>query len=1057
MNIKLIIIIPFITLLLGNEIQQEKVAINAEHIIDILKDCPTLVPNVQSDIVVSIPSVKSSLKSFHMFYSPVMPPSLIKKYPDIRTYTGMAIENPSERLSITVSNGEIKGMILGNNGTFFIDPVESNPNFYRISQTEKGISELPEISQCGFGDSIIREDGRETQSTRNFPSCVGEPEPCYSIGDTLVTFRFAGILTAEANNEISDGTVIGGLAWMNAIVNQVNLLWARELSFKLELIENSDVLIYTDDNPTPTDFTLYNMYDELPLVLNHLNETVGGGGYNGPIGSLNWEYGAVFNVGYGGGLAYVPGSTSANLPYYTIFNHEIGHNLGSSHNCTSEGGWRCTFGGTIMCSRSNTLSGNNGDQYSSHTIDIAIKYQQELFGGNAYLYQRGWTRVPTDNSPPEVSIPFEIINIPKETPFVLEGSAEDETAENLTFSWEQNDISTVLFSPPDFPEDTGPLFCSVDPKVDGHVRYFPQIASLLENNYETGNIEKLPFAEREINMRLLARDNDYVSGGFGYADIQLNVMGDAGPFRVTSQSDAVTWVTGGTETITWDVANTNNAAGVSSPFVGIYLSVDGGENFDIILSSATYNDGSEDIIVPIVPTSDGCRIMVKSLNNIFFDINNSYFTIQNSAESQLTVDTTPIEMNLPLDTTVTLHRDVSNTGDIGSVLSYELGVDINQNGEGFLSFDGEDDNVDLGANLLDGDGDFSISLWVKTTASAGVIIQQRNGGFNGEYQLNVTGNGRLNFWTYRDGYRWAATTIASINDGEWHHVVVVQDETINGGRIYVDGQENASNSDGLVNLAGSIHTYLGADMRDHQNYFSGSINDVGLFTNALSVENIDILFNSGPSFNLTYNHDGYSSASNLKAFYPMTLMSGTTLSDESGNGHDGEISGASWDGDLVPTPEWLMVSGAMNWLEAGESDQISITVNTVDLQDDAQYGGQVLILISGDVVSIPVFLTTGDYLSAVNSQIPNDFKLFPTYPNPFNPTTTLRYNLPEDGLVNITIYDMMGREVQTLVNGKQVSGEHEVVWDATGFASGVYFVLSKSGNKVHSEKILFLK
>jgi hypothetical protein len=799
------------------------------------------------------------------------------------------------------------------------------------------------------------------------------------------------------------------------------------------------------------------MYDELPLVLNHLNETVGGGGYNGPVGSLNWEYGAVFNVGYGGGLAYVPGSTSANLPYYTIFNHEIGHNLGSSHNCTSEGGWRCTFGGTIMCSRSNTLSGNNGDQYSSHTIDIAIKYQQELFGGNAYLYQRGWTRVPTDNSPPEVSIPFEIINIPKETPFVLEGSAEDETAENLTFSWEQNDISTVLFSPPDFPEDTGPLFCSVDPKVDGHVRYFPQIASLLENNYETGNIEKLPFAEREINMRLLARDNDYVSGGFGYANVQLNVMGDAGPFRVTSQSDAVTWETGGTETITWDVANTNNAAGVSSPFVGIYLSVDGGENFDIILSSATYNDGSEDITVPLVPTSDGCRIMVKSLNNIFFDINNSYFTIQNSAQSQLTVNTTPVEINLPLDSSATLQREISNTGDEGSVLSYDLGVDYQYNGEGFLSFDGEDDNVDLGANLLNGDGDFSISLWVMTTGSDGVIIQQRNGGFNGEYQLNVTGNGRLNFWTYRDGYRWAATTIASINDGEWHHVVVVQDETINGGRIYVDGQESASNSGGMVNLAGSIHTYLGADMRDHHNYFSGSIDAVGLFTGVLSPENVDILFNSGPSFNLTYNHNGYSSANDLEAFYPMTSMSGITLTDASGNGHDGNIDGAEWEGDLVPIPEWLTVSGSMNWLEAGESDQISITVNTVDLQDDAQYGGQVLILISGDEVSIPVFLTTGDYLSAVNSQIPNDFKLFPTYPNPFNPTTTLRYNLPEDGLVNITIYDMMGREVQTLVDDKQVSGEQEVVWDASGFASGVYFVLSKSGNKVHSEKILFLK
>ena len=85
-----------------------------------------------------------------------------------------------------------------------------------------------------------------------------------------------------------------------------------------------------------------------------------------------------------------------------------------------------------MFSRSNTLPGSGGDQYSSHTIDIAIKYQQEMFGGNSYLYQRGFTRTPTDNLPPEVNLPFDIFPIPMETPFVLEGSAEDENYENLT-------------------------------------------------------------------------------------------------------------------------------------------------------------------------------------------------------------------------------------------------------------------------------------------------------------------------------------------------------------------------------------------------------------------------------------------------------------------------------------------------------------------------------------------------------------------------------------------------------------------------------------------------
>ena len=126
------------------------------------------------------------------------------------------------------------------------------------------------------------------------------------------------------------------------------------------------------------------MYTELPLVLDHITDVIGPGGYNTPEAFLLWEYGAVFNTGYGGGLAYVPGSTSANIPYYDIFNHEIGHNLGSSHNCSTENGWKSTIGGTIMCWRGTTLPGGGGDQYSSHTIDIAIKYQQERFGGSNY-------------------------------------------------------------------------------------------------------------------------------------------------------------------------------------------------------------------------------------------------------------------------------------------------------------------------------------------------------------------------------------------------------------------------------------------------------------------------------------------------------------------------------------------------------------------------------------------------------------------------------------------------------------------------------------------------
>ena len=69
-------------------------------------------------------------------------------------------------------------------------------------------------------------------------------------------------------------------------------------------------------------------------------------------------------------------------------------------------------------------------------------------------------------------------------------------------------------------------------------------------------------------------------------------------------------------------------------------------------------------------------------------------------------------------------------------------------------------------------------------------MQQRNGGFNGEYQLKFEENGKINFWSYRDGYKWSVTSMGSYNDNYWHHLVIVQDNTINGGRLYIDGIEN---------------------------------------------------------------------------------------------------------------------------------------------------------------------------------------------------------------------------------------------------------------------------
>jgi len=91
-----------------------------------------------------------------------------------------------------------------------------------------------------------------------------------------------------------------------------------------------------------------------------------------------------------------------------------------------------------------------------------------------------------------------------------------------------------------------------------------------------------------------------------------------------------------------------------------------------------------------------------------------------------------------------------------------------------------------------------------------------------------------------------------------------------------------------------------------------------------------------------------------------------------------------------------------------------------------------------------------------------EFTLSQNYPNPFNPTTTLQYDLPEDAMVNITIYDMMGRQVKSLINGLQTAGYNSVQWDATNstgqpVSAGVYLYRIEAAEFRQTKKMLLLK
>jgi Leucine-rich repeat (LRR) protein len=97
-----------------------------------------------------------------------------------------------------------------------------------------------------------------------------------------------------------------------------------------------------------------------------------------------------------------------------------------------------------------------------------------------------------------------------------------------------------------------------------------------------------------------------------------------------------------------------------------------------------------------------------------------------------------------------------------------------------------------------------------------------------------------------------------------------------------------------------------------------------------------------------------------------------------------------------------------------------------------------------------------------NIVIPSQYTLHQNYPNPFNPITTLRYDLPENSLVNITIYDMLGRQVKTLINQTQGAGYKSAIWDATDeygkpVSAGIYLYQIQAGKYNSTKKMVLLK
>jgi len=99
-----------------------------------------------------------------------------------------------------------------------------------------------------------------------------------------------------------------------------------------------------------------------------------------------------------------------------------------------------------------------------------------------------------------------------------------------------------------------------------------------------------------------------------------------------------------------------------------------------------------------------------------------------------------------------------------------------------------------------------------------------------------------------------------------------------------------------------------------------------------------------------------------------------------------------------------------------------------------------------------------ELITSINDETqPSIYDLYQNYPNPFNPATMINYQLPMTSEVNLSVFNMLGQKIATLVNERKSEGSHQVIWDASTYPSGIYFYMIEAGDFVENRKCLLVK
>ncbi|MFA7449048.1 MAG: reprolysin-like metallopeptidase [Weeksellaceae bacterium] len=578
----------------------------------------------QSGKIISIPNAEGKMEKFEVWEASNFTPTLQAKFPEIRAYVGIGIDDPNAYLRFGLSPQGISTMTLRAGKSEFIEPYTVDGNTYIVfnSKSHRNSGEIP--FECKTDDTAALSTELGDIASGNKAS-----------NGVFKTFRLAQSTTGEYGQYF--GGLAGAMAAINITLTRVNGVFEKDIAVQLILVDNNEEVVFIDPNTDPysppsgmgqwqnqLEATLNNIIGFANYDIGHLFGRSGGGGNAGCIG-------CICNAGKGRGYTS-PGQGGPEGDNFDIdfVAHEYGHQLGANH--TFSFNYEGT-GANVEPGSASTIMGYAGItsfNVQAHSDDyFTYKSIQQI--QNNLQNKPCAINTPLDNEAPIVNV-GSTYNIPTGTAFVLTGTATDPDNDPLVYNWEQYDsgtnATTGANSRVSFTKTIGPNFRS-NPHETTPVRYMPKFEYVLTRdvdtteNYWRTKWEAVTTVTRTFNFTFTARDNHVGGGQTATANLKVNVR-DAGPFKVTNPvENQDVPLNSNTMLVEWSVLGTDQAP-INTSHVRILLSTDDGASFTEVVAS-TENDGSETITIPAGTVAGSTmRIMIEAIDNIYYAVSRPF-------------------------------------------------------------------------------------------------------------------------------------------------------------------------------------------------------------------------------------------------------------------------------------------------------------------------------------------------------------------------------------------------------------------------------------------------